>query len=305
MNFSEQRQDVLLSVRTLLADAIDYAGLFPPANLSMSEAVINYAAYRNSDFRWMLGRFVVTAARLGEFLECARDLVSGSVTDPWRLSVLVGEDVTETIHEIKEFNALNSPAILCDMLEIKGDSAGIIENAAMSIPETVTAYFELSLDERLADLVSTLAIRGQRAKIRTGGITPESFPTSNEIVRFVRTCVAANVPFKATAGLHHPVRCFRPLTYESNAPTGTMHGFLNFFLMTGFAREGYRPNLLVDLMEEEFEEVFRFEEQAAIWRDDYVLSQWQIAASRQKGIQSFGSCSFDEPIADMQKLGIL
>ena len=119
------------------------------------------------------------------------------------------------------------------------------------------------------------------------------------------TCIAANVPFKATAGLHHPIRCFRPLTYENNSPKGTMHGFLNLFLMTGFVREGYRPSLLEDVMEEEFEEVFRFEDQAVTWRDDHSLNIRQIENLRQKGIQSFGSCSFDEPIADLQKLGIL
>jgi hypothetical protein len=84
-----------------------------------------------------------------------------------------------------------------------------------------------------------------------------------------------------------------------------MHGFLNMFLMTGFAREGYRPSLLNDVMEEEFEEVFRFEDQAITWRDEYVLGVWQLERLRSHGIQSFGSCSFEEPVADLRKLGVL
>ena len=84
-----------------------------------------------------------------------------------------------------------------------------------------------------------------------------------------------------------------------------MHGFLNLFLMTGFAREGYRLALLEDVMEEEFDEVFRFEDQSATWRDNYSLTARQIENLRKFGIQSFGSCSFDEPVADLQKLGIL
>src|SRR5438477_108730 len=94
------------------------------------------------------------------------------------------------------------------------DYAGLFPPAGLSMP----------------DAVATLAITGQRAKIRTGGVTPEAFPKSAEIVRFVRTCLAANVPFKATAGLHHPIRCFHPLTYDADSPQGTMHGFLNLFL---------------------------------------------------------------------------
>jgi hypothetical protein len=84
-----------------------------------------------------------------------------------------------------------------------------------------------------------------------------------------------------------------------------MHGFLNLFLMTGFAREGYRVSLLEDVMEEEFEEVFTFEDQAAIWRNDFSLNIWQLEALRKKGIQSFGSCSFDEPVSELQALGVL
>ena len=296
---------VMRSVRTLLTGAIDYAGLFPPAGLPMAEAVLNYATYRNSNYSWMLGRFVVTAARLDEFYENARDFISRDAANAWRVSVIVGEDTTETMHRLKDFNTRCGPGLVCDTVDINADSHGAIENAVASLPDDVTAYFELAAYENLADLVATLALKGQRAKIRTGGVTPNAFPTAREIIRFVQTCLAANVPFKATAGLHHPIRCFRPLTYEANAPEGTMHGFLNVFLMTGFAREGYKPSVLEEVMEEEFDEVFRFEDRAVVWRDDFVLNLLQIERIRKFGIQSFGSCSFDEPVEDLQKMGVL
>ncbi len=293
------------SVRALLSGAVDYAGLFPPAGLSMIDAFINYAAYRNSNYSWMLGRFIVPASRLEEFHECAREFAPSTSETSWRLSVIVADDITETIYKIKDFNAKNSARIICDTLEIKADSAGVIENTSASLPSNIVAYFEIPLDKTMPDLIATLALAGQRAKIRTGGITPDALPATDQVIRFVRTCLAANVRFKATAGLHHPLRCFRPLTYAADAPMGTMHGFLNLFLMTGFAREGFRPSLLRDVMEDEFEEVFKFEEQSAIWRDEYSLSTWQLERIRTFGIQSFGSCSFDEPVGDLQKLGIL
>lgn len=293
------------SVKKLLAGAIDYAGLFPPSALSMPEAVINYATYRNSNYAWMLGRFVVTAARLDEFYESARDFVSRDGGNAWRVAVVIGDDVTRNIEQVKNFNAENGADILCDTLEIRAESDGLIENAVRSLPEDVMAYFELPLDDKLPDLVATLAVNGQRAKIRTGGVTPEAFPPTHDIVKFVRCCIGANVPFKATAGLHHPIRCFRALTYEEDSVMGTMHGFLNLFLMTGFAREGYRVSFLEDVMEEEFDEVFRFEDQSITWRDEFTLNIRQIEALRKHGIQSFGSCSFDEPVADLQKLGVL
>ena len=296
--------DVMHSVRTLLTGSIDYAGLFPPAGLSMPEAVINYATYRNSNYRWMLGRFVLASAQLDDFIESAGDFISRDAQTAWRLSVIAGEDIIDTIRHIRQFNADFGPGVVIDSLEVRASSTSKIDNTVDSLPDGLTAYFELG-GEHLPDLIARLAERGQRAKIRTGGVTPEAFPRSVDVIQFVRACLAANVPFKATAGLHHPIRCYRPLTYASDAPKGTMHGFLNLFLMTGFAREGYRPSLLTGIMEDEFAEVFRFEDNAITWRDEYALSNAQIERLRTLGIQSFGSCSFDEPVSDLQKLGIL
>lgn len=292
------------SVRALLTGAIDYAGLFPPSQLTMSEAVLNYATYRNSNYAWMLGRFVVTAARLDEFYESAADFIQRDEHDRWHIAVVSGEDIVETLKQVEFFNLRHGDQAICDVLEVRATSVSKIENTVNGLRSGTTAYFEIPAGESMPDLIAALAARGQRAKIRTGGITPEAFPTPGQIVQFVRSCLAANVPFKATAGLHHPLRCFRPLTYEEGSVMGRMHGFLNLFLMTGFAREGYRANVLEDVMEEEFDEVFSFEPQAVTWRD-FSLNVAQIESLRQKGIQSFGSCSFDEPVADLQKLGIL
>jgi hypothetical protein len=297
--------NVMQSVRILLAAAIDYAGLFPPAGLPMSDAVLNYATYRSSNYNWMLGRFIVMAARLEEFYESAVEFVPKDAADAWRVSVVAGEDVVDTMHLIKNFNARHGPGVVCDTVEVRAATQGKIDNTIVSLPDDVTAYFEIAPDENLPDLIATLALRGQCAKLRTGGITADAFPSTREIIRFVRTCLAANVPFKATAGLHHPIRCFRPLTYEKNAVEATMHGFLNLFLMTGFAREGYKVNLLEQVMEEEFDEAFRFEERSVTWRDDFSLNTLQVENLRRSGIQSFGSCSFDEPVTDLQKLGVL
>ncbi|MCA1590071.1 MAG: hypothetical protein LC734_06695, partial [Acidobacteria bacterium] len=247
------------SVRILLTGIIDYAGVFPPSQISMPEAVANFAKYQISEFGWMLGRFVLPVARLGEFLETAEG-VAGTSSDGWRLSALASEDIVDTIRRINLFNAAHAPRFVCDTVEVKANTISKIENTVNSLPQDLTAFFEISTDRNFADLVATLSIKKQRAKIRTGGISNDAFPTSREIIRFVRTCLAANVPYKATAGLHHPLRCFKPLTYAENGPQGTMHGFLNLLLMTGFARESFRVQVLEQLMEEEFEEAFTFEE---------------------------------------------
>ncbi len=293
------------SVRALLSDAIDYAGLFPPSQVAMQEAVLNYATYRASNYRWMLGRFVLPVARIDEFLECARDFISRETYDPWRLSILAGEDIVQTIRQIEDFNVKNSPHAICDTLEVRAVTESKIQNTTAALPDFLTAYFEIPTDSRLADLVTALAVHGQRAKIRTGGITAGEFPPVRTIIQFIRVCLAANVPFKATAGLHHPLRCFKPLTYEANAPSGTMNGFLNLFLATGFAYTGYQTTILEEILEDEFEESFDFTDEGVAWHGDYYLSTEQLELIRGRYIGSFGSCSFIEPITDLQAIGLL
>jgi hypothetical protein len=292
------------SLQVLLAGTIDYAGLFPPSQISMPEAVINYATYKNSNYEWLLGRFIVPFGRLEEFYESARDFISRDGKSAWRISVIAGEDINDTIRQIEDFNGNNAPGVICDAIELKASTGSKIENTVSALPPGINAYFELPLVDDLDDLVSALAFTGQRAKIRTGGVTTDTFPTARQIIRFARTCLSANVPFKATAGLHHPLRCFRPLTYAPDSPEGAMHGFLNVFLMTGFAREGFRTMLLEDLMEEEYEEAFKFDENGVTWHE-HGLGLAQLERARTNGIISFGSCSFDEPIADLRHFGLL
>jgi len=294
----------LSSIGVLLAGAIDYAGLFPPSAVPMADAVANYAAYRRGEYSWMLGRFVVTASRLNEFVEEAAKVVKKG-EEPWRLAVVAGDDVELSTYAVVEFNAVERGRFIADVMEIKTTQREDIEFAHRLVPKDITAYYEIPLDRRLPELVATLALRDQRAKIRTGGITPEAFPKAHEIVRFVRACTAANLPFKATAGLHHPIRCQRPLTYKPNAVKGKMHGFLNLFLMAAFVRDGRHIDLLDELMMTEDASELRFDQTGVRWRNDYVLTLFQLEQTRYRGIQSFGSCSFIEPIADLKQLGIL
>ncbi len=296
---------VLESVRLLMTGAVDYAGLFPPSSVSMPEAVLNYATYRNSNFSWMLGRFVCSVARLEELADAARDFVSRDAAHSWRVAAVAGDDLYDTIRRIEDFNANNNPGLICDVVEMKADTLYQIEAVTHDLPRGVTVYFEIDPKVELVEKLTAIAKYGQRAKLRTGGVTPEAFPRSVDVVRFVTACAAANVPFKATAGLHHPIRCHRPLTYAADSPKGTMHGFLNVFLMTGFAIESYRRSFLEDVMEEEFEEVFKVDAAGITWRGEYTLNLHQIERLRTLGIQSFGSCSFDEPVADLQSLGML
>lgn len=237
------------SLRTLLAHLVDYAGLFPPAALTMQDAVRNYARYREGEFAWMLGSFVVQRERAKE------------VPDEFPMSVL-------GVHEIKANSVEEVHAI-----------------------EGTGVYVEIT-DLSLLDAIAS---KGLRAKIRTGGLTEEAFPTSQKIADFLRACKARGVAFKATAGLHHPLRCVRSLTYEPNAPTGLMHGFINVFLAAAL------PGDAEAVLEERDADAFAFDDDGARWRDRRVSTQ-DLERLRRDFAISFGSCSFEEPIDDLRAL---
>ena len=164
MTPEKEAENIKGSVRILLSQIIDYAGLFPPSQLPMSEAVLNYATYRNSNYGWMLGRFVVPAARLDEFLDSARDFVSRE-GKPWQLAVVAGEDINETLRRIADFNKANAPSVFCDVLEVRANTVSKIENTVKSLPEELTAYFEIAMGDAFVDLVTALGIRYREERV--------------------------------------------------------------------------------------------------------------------------------------------
>jgi len=124
---------------------------------------------------------------------------------------------------------------------------------------------------------------GARAKIRTGGLTPDAYPSAEELAGFLHRAAAARVPFKATAGLHHPL------------PALPMHGFVNVFLA---ACQVWHGATEADALSTLRKTAFRFD-------DSCHLTAAQIRAARAEFAISFGSCSFEEPVADLKKLGWL
>ena len=139
------------------------------------------------------------------------------------------------------------------------------------------------------------------AKIRTGGLKPEAIPSVAEVAAFIRACAERGLSFKATAGLHHPVRAEYPLTYESDAPRAVMHGFLNVFLAACFAWHGECD--IEPILAETDAGAFRFDDRAH-WRDR-SLDAAEVRHAREYFAHAFGSCSFEEPVRDLEALGLL
>ena len=293
------------SARALLEGLVDYAGLFPPATLSMDDAVAEYARWRKSPEAWMLGRFVLSAARLRDFARAAdAHLPEPGAGEPWRLSALVSADVHGDSSVLTSFNRSHAGRAVVDAVELKAGSAQDADAALEALPAGLTAFVEVPPGEELDGLLSTLRRRGARAKVRTGGVVPDAIPDPADLARFVAACAAASVPWKATAGLHHPIRAERALTYEPESPRAVMHGFLNVFAAAAFAGAGAPAADLEAVLREEDAAAFRLDEDGLSWRHLRVATA-ELARSRRDFASSFGSCSIAEPVADLRSLGVL
>jgi hypothetical protein len=295
----------------LLCDLIDYAGLFPPASLAMGRSVANYQSYSQSEWSWILGRFIVPAARLGEFEDAFATLPNQAPETAfasWRLSALLGADVIADVVRIHDFNTrmangVSGKSAVVESVEVRVANVDEIKRLSEIIPPELDTFFELPWSSNSA-CITAIANCGRRAKMRTGGETADKFPAAESVIEFIRRCEAVNVPFKATAGLHHPLRSVHRLTYQPESPSAMMHGFINVFLAAAFLRAGMATSVATQLLEEQSPEALQFHSEAIEWRQ-HKLMRDEITATRRGFAVSFGSCSFIEPVDDLKSLHIL
>jgi len=160
---------VTLDARTAaLAGLIDHAALFPPASMSLADALAEDARVRAGEESVLVRRFVVPASRLAEL---------GPVELP--LSVVLDAPCAGGDPRVEAVEA--PPGV--ELEPLVGLAAEV--------------YVELPVElDRLATL-------GLRAKLRCGGAR---VPSVDEVAALVRGCRERGLVFKATAGLHHAVR---------------------------------------------------------------------------------------------------
>lgn len=303
--------------RALFAGAIDYAGLFPPAALSMAEAAANYDDYRRGAHAWALGRFIVPATRLHEFAEVAAPRwPHGETASPWRVSALLaGSDLETELAQVADFDSRHghSGGIVpdgerggawIDTVELRLNEPAAVAHVAELMPRWLETYVEIPIAEDPSAMIRAIADAGLRAKVRTGGVTPEAFPSAAQLARFLACCASHRVPFKATAGLHHPLRAEYPLTYAPDAPRGTMCGYLNVFVAAAFAREHLPLAELTELLEERDPAAFSLDDDGIAWRGRRIAID-AVRAAHADLASSFGSCSFTEPVEDATAMGLL
>ena len=300
------------SLRVLLEQAIDYAGMFPPCSLALEPALRNQAKYVRSSEAWMLNGFVLP---VGQF-DAARQLLSEFDPDhPLRVAALGPkttkaniflEELKGATTAIQSVSKNNNNIVSVSHIEMflpdDVDSASLKNGSA--IAGELPVFWEAP-PERAEQTIALIAGANSDKhkatvgyKLRTGGVTADAFPSSAQIARALVTAARHQIPIKFTAGLHHPIRQFRDEVKTK------MHGFLNVLGAAVLAAEHqWDAGQAVAMLEDEDPRSFSFTNDSFAWRD------WKIETERLQGrrkfVKSFGSCSFDEPRDDLRALGFL
>jgi hypothetical protein len=286
------KADAKNAIDTLLAGLIDYAGLYPPASLDVHSALDNYRQYRRGKHASALGRFIVDLNKMDELRPAA-----GNLRD-LKLSAILAQPA-----DADRLRILLEEGMPIEAVEFKAAIPEHIEQMARLVGPGLEIYVEIPVESMHSDLLQAISAVGARAKLRTGGIVAGAFPPPIALASSLRAILKTGLAFKATAGLHHPLRSRHRLAYTPDSPSALMHGFINLIGAVALLHSGAEVAEVERALDDQDPAAWRLTSEALEWR----AQRWNHAqlGEVRKTFVSFGSCSFEEPIRDLETLGWL
>ena len=324
------------STRIFLRGIIDYAGLFPPASLSLEQSLANYLEYMDSEQAWMLSSIVIPSSRLPEL-----DDLAGQIPDesPVPLSLL-GRQVdtldafmdqfSSEVAHTKQLHQKHEGKFSTPKMELKLPTGVSASGRKSTLKEILTqiryllnkdsklpraVFMEVPFDDYWQEssrrLIEVLAddnvLYGSSTpelqlayKLRTGGVEAWMVPSTDQVHWALKTARELGVGMKFTAGLHHPVRNVDP-----HANT-TVFGFMNVFIagMMAYAHD-IGDDMITSILEENDPGAFHFSDDGIAYKESPIISLEDILQLRRAALCSFGSCSFREPVEDLKSLNLI
>lgn len=298
------------SLRALVDRMIDYAGLFPPAKLEMEAAVVEFLDIIKSDSGFFVDRFVCPAGDI-EALEDALTKHHINIDSEESSELAVIAPRLSSVDELKprvkkltqQLEEARLPLGTLEMALPGSTNAHVATKAVMKsdLPEFVgQVYLEFGWGSDFADSLHEAASASEEVgfKARTGGITADAFPSSEQLAEFIVVCAQLEAPFKFTAGLHEPLR------YHDQELGVMRHGFLNAMIASTMA-------VAKDATKAEVRQVLDISDPGAVIVTDEFIQLGDFKATKDDiddfwgYFGGFGSCSVAEPVAGLQRLGLL
>jgi hypothetical protein len=279
------------SLASLFSGLFDDASLFPPAGFTMPDAVAGHLRHHGAWHRNMTGPFVCPDTRIPEL---RISLTAANIAEiDLSLVVTGGAEAIEPAVELVAVDPrLRLRAVEVPIRRDVGPEQGAALAAAAldrALLAGAAGYIEIPVAALTGAVLDTVSSPGYRPKLRTGGVTAAAFPDERTLAASLCAVADLRVPFKCTAGLHHAVR-------HAASDTGfEHHGFLNVLVAVVAAARGAEPgDVAATLGDHDAERVAGLA--AGLRPDDARMARSLFT--------SFGTCSTDEPVADLVALGL-
>jgi hypothetical protein len=291
---ADEINEEMTVIAKLLDGLFDYAGLYPPAGLEMQALARNYHNYRHGRHAYALGRLVIDLNRMEESRK-----VAGECLRKFRLSLIITAP-----QDLDGLHRLLDEGLKIEAVEIKTETLSEIERIARRLPVEVSTYFEVAVAAGDAKALDAICAAGAQVKLRMGGLVADAFPSPRATAGMLQALADRHLMFKATAGLHHPLRSRHPYTNAPDSAVGVMHGFVNLCCAAALIHFGGDAIDAALILEETDPHAWKLSTETIAWRD-FRWTAFQIEEVRQEFLRCVGSCSFTGPLVDLETLGWL
>ena len=267
----------------LFSRLVDDAAVFPPGDVPLDEAVPAHRRHLSSSYAELVGPFVCTDEQLPAVAKLAGD-------EPIEVAVVVtggAGGIESAVGYAGRFGVLKIKALeirLRDEDDLARNAQRVAAMCASCVGDE-EVFVETGLDGGWERALDVVAESGFAAKLRTGGLSADLFPSSLQVASYIAACLDREVSFKCTAGLHNAVRHVADDGFDH-------HGFLNMLLATRASLDGASVSDVAAVLDERSGASLA----AAASTLDPGVRRW---------FRSFGSCSIDEPVQDLTSLGLM
>ena len=281
----------------LFAGLIDDAAVFPPGSASVPDAVRRHLEHRSAWYAPLIGPLVVPDTELAQVSRAATDASSDATAEPLPVSVVIssgaGGLVALARRDLPGLEIVAAEIALRDLDDLAGNAGRVVAAAEELDPDEVSVFVEVPFSHGWIGAVEVVEAASLFGKIRTGGLEPDAFPTADQLARQLSVLIEADLPFKATAGLH---RAWPNRVTDERGETLHQHGFLTLLMAIEALIDGAGTDAAVDLL--------HLDDPGRIFT---ALQGWDepAAARVRRRFRSFGCCGVTEPVDDLVALGLL
>ncbi len=285
----------------LVAGLVDDAAVFPPGNASVPDAVRRHREHRAAWYAPLIGPLVVPDSELAQVSRVLLDAGglddAADPEDRLAVSAVIGSGAGGLValarRDLPGLQVVAAEIALRDLDDLTGNARRVAAAAEALDPDEVSVFVEVPFGPGWIGAVEVIEAAGLLGKIRTGGLEPDAYPTADRLAQQLSVLIEADLPFKATAGLH---RAWPNRVTDERGQTLHQHGFVTVLMAVEALIDGAGTDAAVDLL--------GLDDPGRIYT---ALQGWDAAAVARvrRRFRSFGCCGVSEPVDDLVTLGLL